>query len=513
MSTDREMEAPAHDCPACRRGGASMPEVSSDTNARKPRTFTIYVCPRHGIVSRAACHAMLGDGVLYCTYCGSREQEVETVEVVEKLPTREVVAGRWRVGRSLGRTLYIGDEVIGMVDTSEQAATIVAAMNREARDEAVRIVDARHGYTVEQAPNPDAHREEYDREEARLAAGEPCPDCGATIGHDAATQHLSACGQQRRLDEIRANAPAVIGRARLALREGDNEEARRVLDEHAAAVDRVIREVIAAAPHAQGETRDAEWLREHGGDPSISPHGHDHYPKQEDFDTLIAAASRPSQDTGGGLTARDELLLLADQLDARTLSKVTTAVRLRQIAADLPAAPSPTGDCEREALISELARNLRAGATGMATDLSRARCAAEFIDRAIALAAPSSPSAGGEGREAGSDLRAVMTHDRMVRILACELGGDWGAEHLRRALTGVCIAVEDPTFEPGGQWAERGSVRFAGAGEGRTPREFWLARSTATPLGMWHEVANVDPANAHSSWIEWRRVREVTNHG
>lgn len=36
----------------------------------------------------------------------------------------------WRVGKKLGRTLYIGDTVVGMVDTPELAAQIVWAMNR-----------------------------------------------------------------------------------------------------------------------------------------------------------------------------------------------------------------------------------------------------------------------------------------------------------------------------------------------------------------------------------------------
>lgn len=36
---------------------------------------------------------------------------------------------KWRVGRKLGRTLYIGDTCIGMVDAPEIAAQIVAAMN------------------------------------------------------------------------------------------------------------------------------------------------------------------------------------------------------------------------------------------------------------------------------------------------------------------------------------------------------------------------------------------------
>ena len=37
----------------------------------------------------------------------------------------------WRVGRKLGRTLYVHDQVVGMVDTPELAAAIVDAMNGE----------------------------------------------------------------------------------------------------------------------------------------------------------------------------------------------------------------------------------------------------------------------------------------------------------------------------------------------------------------------------------------------
>ena len=46
--------------------------------------------------------------------------------------------------------------------------------NRE-WDEAVRIVDGRHGYTVEYAPDPDSHRAEYDAEYQRLRRGDPVP--------------------------------------------------------------------------------------------------------------------------------------------------------------------------------------------------------------------------------------------------------------------------------------------------------------------------------------------------
>lgn len=37
--------------------------------------------------------------------------------------------GRWRVGRKLGRTLYLDEQFVGVVDTPEIAAAIVAAMN------------------------------------------------------------------------------------------------------------------------------------------------------------------------------------------------------------------------------------------------------------------------------------------------------------------------------------------------------------------------------------------------
>ena len=44
----------------------------------------------------------------------------------------EAPLGRWRVGTKLGRTLYLDDAVVGMVDSRELAASIVDAMNRTA---------------------------------------------------------------------------------------------------------------------------------------------------------------------------------------------------------------------------------------------------------------------------------------------------------------------------------------------------------------------------------------------
>lgn len=41
----------------------------------------------------------------------------------------EMAEPRWRVGRKLGRTLYIDDQCVGMVDTPELAAAIVGSLN------------------------------------------------------------------------------------------------------------------------------------------------------------------------------------------------------------------------------------------------------------------------------------------------------------------------------------------------------------------------------------------------
>jgi hypothetical protein len=46
-----------------------------------------------------------------------------------------VAGAEWRVGRTLGRTLYVGDAVVGMVDTPEIAARICLAMNRGPEEE------------------------------------------------------------------------------------------------------------------------------------------------------------------------------------------------------------------------------------------------------------------------------------------------------------------------------------------------------------------------------------------
>lgn len=36
---------------------------------------------------------------------------------------------KWRTGRSVGRTIYIGDTLVGLMDTPELAELVVAAVN------------------------------------------------------------------------------------------------------------------------------------------------------------------------------------------------------------------------------------------------------------------------------------------------------------------------------------------------------------------------------------------------
>lgn len=44
------------------------------------------------------------------------------------------MSGHWRVGRSLGRTLYADDQLVGLMDSPELARQIVAVMNTVEED-------------------------------------------------------------------------------------------------------------------------------------------------------------------------------------------------------------------------------------------------------------------------------------------------------------------------------------------------------------------------------------------
>lgn len=50
------------------------------------------------------------------------------------------MAGRWRTGRSVGRTLYEGDDLIGLMDTPALAERVVAAVNARDRGAEYTVV-------------------------------------------------------------------------------------------------------------------------------------------------------------------------------------------------------------------------------------------------------------------------------------------------------------------------------------------------------------------------------------
>lgn len=51
----------------------------------------------------------------------------------------------WRQGRKVGRTLYLNGTLIGMVDSTEIAAEVVAAMNGQASPDALAPTMYVHG--------------------------------------------------------------------------------------------------------------------------------------------------------------------------------------------------------------------------------------------------------------------------------------------------------------------------------------------------------------------------------
>ena len=71
------------------------------------------------------------------------------------------------------------------------------------REAAVEIVDRRHGYTVEFAPTPEAHRAEYDAEE--LAIKEKQGGGGATAAASRPSFEAQAEAVERALDEARSD--------------------------------------------------------------------------------------------------------------------------------------------------------------------------------------------------------------------------------------------------------------------------------------------------------------------
>jgi hypothetical protein len=58
----------------------------------------------------------------------------------------------WRTGKRLGRTLYDGDRLVGMMDSPELAARVVEAVNATLLDG-----DGSRAFTVEQPLVEDPH--------------------------------------------------------------------------------------------------------------------------------------------------------------------------------------------------------------------------------------------------------------------------------------------------------------------------------------------------------------------
>ncbi len=115
--------------------------------------------------------------------------------------------GRYRVGRSLGRTLYRDDELIGLLDDRDVAKHIVDVLNHfdvmqgivaqasRERDEAIQEADAA-GRVAERAI-ADATRVKRERDEARrvvFAVGRLLAEVGKRAPHamKAAAEALEA---------------------------------------------------------------------------------------------------------------------------------------------------------------------------------------------------------------------------------------------------------------------------------------------------------------------------------
>jgi hypothetical protein len=80
---------------------------------------------------------------------------------------------RWRVGQKLGRTLYKNNHCVGMVDSPELAAEIVACMNGAAPNDREGIVRAlqREANRIFQKQAQDFPSNVLDRVSLNLSAG------------------------------------------------------------------------------------------------------------------------------------------------------------------------------------------------------------------------------------------------------------------------------------------------------------------------------------------------------
>ncbi len=70
-----------------------------------------------------------------CDFCGSEAVAQVSAWTVCAACEEKRRPPVWRVGRKVGRTVYVDDVLVGIMDTPELAAEVVAAMNgREGKE-------------------------------------------------------------------------------------------------------------------------------------------------------------------------------------------------------------------------------------------------------------------------------------------------------------------------------------------------------------------------------------------
>lgn len=157
-----------------------------------------------------------------------------------------MTTGRWRVGTKLGRTLYLDDQCVGMLDTPELAAKVVVAMESEARcAERLAAVEKQRDDLALVAMGRASAQSFYAEVEGRKAAEARCAElakrCEALDDTCAAAQHARDAAQTR-CAELESELAEL--RERVA-------KADRLL--HGAPIDRLPLRVIAALEVLRGE--------------------------------------------------------------------------------------------------------------------------------------------------------------------------------------------------------------------------------------------------------------------
>jgi hypothetical protein len=117
---------------------------------------------------------------LVCLDCGKQQGTGTATDAGE--PT-----GKWRAGRKVGRTLYLNDALMGVLDTPELAAQVVAALNGmatdtggEAQADAIKAAVAPHVCKCSNGPCPKCGGHGPSGEWSE-GSDVTCDDCGAAL--------------------------------------------------------------------------------------------------------------------------------------------------------------------------------------------------------------------------------------------------------------------------------------------------------------------------------------------